>query len=110
MATCILTVGRNVQGVPMSDERWSEFRSDLSDLVNEWADEIYTYEALGHGLWDGVREDSVTWVFSAYAEDCSTHFRFRRQDIARLAAKYGQDAIALVRGESELIAPSGVLL
>ena len=103
MATCILTVGRNIQGVPMSDERWAEFRSDLSGLVYESAKDIFTYEALGHGLWDGVREDSVTWVFSPYGE-------VRRSDIARLAAKYEQDAIALVMGESELIAPSGVLL
>ena len=54
----------------------------------------------GKGTWEGVPEDSA--MISVRSHAPITHLHSLRRELGELADKYGQDAIALTIGTSEL--------
>lgn len=120
MHTYTATIGRNqsqtlvVNGeertcdpVPMSDERWSQFEADVaSDLITV----AYAYQQgigeieihRGEGYWQGVREESSKIEIRLNEPLPADHLDRLRRLLSENARLYGQDAIALTIGESEL--------
>lgn len=101
MQTAVITIGRNVNETPMSNEVWQNFRADISSLIHFWSNETYTENALGTGNFthaDGrkVLEDSYTWVFSVEEKNV----RHLKNKLHILAEGYEQESIALVLGQT----------
>ena len=73
---------------------------DLAKKVPDmrWGFRIETH--YGKGTWDGVEEESAK--ISVLSDQPLTHLSYLRQALANLAEEYGQDAIALTIGTSEL--------
>ena len=98
--------GQRIQ-VPMSDEQWATFVEDVkADMASTYAD-LYldgaerTFEVhYGKGVWEGVEEESAK--ITLLSDQPLTHLSYLRQALANLAEEYGQDAIALTIGTSEL--------
>lgn len=105
MQSVMVTIGRNVGNVPMSDETWDSFQNDVSAALyaNVANDDSWLETSTGWGEWDGVRETNAR--LALLAADTS-HVDTLRATLATLAAKYGQDAVALAIGESELVGAS----
>jgi hypothetical protein len=85
----------------LSRRDWLAFIADVEHVM----DVLGTVEVhVGTGTWNGVREDSahLTVLRSVPASDAST-LPWTRGLLADLAARWGQDAIALTVGTSELI-------
>lgn len=99
-----VSIGRNRGGLPMPARDWRAFQRSLEAVVAQVADPIYT-RALGEGEWrDGeviVREDCYVLVGELLAEDSVDQLRNK---LAKLARRYGQDAIALALADTELVA------
>ena len=108
------TIGRNVpsnHGSPMSDLDWSTFEDDVTEALLSGfpCHRHLTVEVhRGIGTWDGVTEESVKVTVLSPAqlpdvvESCYDVLHIR-SELRERAAFYGQDAIALTIGTSELI-------
>ena len=111
------TIGRNVPasnpnpmfaGKPMPLTTWETFIEDVSadmhTVSNNYQAGVATMEIhRGVGIWDGVEEESakITLLLDeALPEDRLSQMR---RYLSELARQYGQDAIALTIGESELV-------
>lgn len=101
-----VTIGRNVKawGAPMHDGMWETFQDTISELMAAYAQEDDFLEIHhGTGEWEGVPEDS-TKVTLLRNEPLEEHdldaIRYRLRLEATL---FGQEAIALTIGQSELI-------
>jgi hypothetical protein len=89
-----ISIGRNIGHEPMDYSQWGSFIADVEDLIRNHGGQVYTI-AYGNGAWEDVPEESAVIVFAgAYDID---------QDLSSLASWYGQDAIALLSGESSLV-------
>lgn len=104
--TVTVTIGRNVadgrggQG-PMPEDRWQDFRTIVrQSLANNLAPDFSaSYD--GTGEWGGVSEDSTTFIFSGVTS--TTPAADVRSWLSYLARDFGQDAIALTIGDTELV-------
>ena len=117
------TIGRNfsnthsnfdVQGEPMILSAWSGFAEDVTKEFHVTIEKTrktdgYAWDEntefriethYGKGTWDGVEEESAK--ISVLSDQPLTHLSYLRQALANLAEEYGQDAIALTIGTSEL--------
>ena len=117
------TIGRNfsnthsnpdVQGEPMTLRAWEslveyvteEFRVTIEKTRKTdgyaWDEntEFRIETHYGKGTWDGVEEESVK--ISVLSDQPLTHLSYLRGALTDLAEEYGQDAIALTIGTSEL--------
>ena len=100
--------GQRIQ-VPMSDEQWATFVEDVkADMASTYAD-LYldraerTFEVhYGKGVWEGVEEESAKITLLAEFELDERGLSTLRNYLTDLAGEYGQDAIALTIGTSEL--------
>lgn len=109
MATQItITIGRNLPlaGKPMSQRGWERFGMEVEDALSVATTHVETlHSAVYRGVseWQGIKEDSaiITTVTTAYP--AFTMLDWLRDRLEHLRATYGQDAIALAIGESELI-------
>jgi hypothetical protein len=97
--TVTISIGRNVDDAPMSATAWSRFRADVRESLNLCDGTLYVDAAQSVGEWEGVREDSATFV-AAVSLDCVPLIR---ADLHGLCLTYGQDAIALTVGTTELV-------
>lgn len=106
--TVTITIGRNwgagaredAKGTPMSDAMWGHFQTNIDRLLVRAIATVFVARAIGHGGWDGVDEESATWVAGVdEADDVS----FLSRELAQLARLYLQDAIALTVGQTELV-------
>jgi hypothetical protein len=116
--TVTITIGRNVGRVPLEDERWAEFRSGVSALVQDFIAEDRGFVTVdgnvGEGFWveDGERfaEDNACWIIQVPA-DFSDEESFRanlatimeagfwlKDGLAHLAHAFGQESFALGEG------------
>lgn len=117
MYTYTATIGRNYQPRlantassvrPMSLTAWSTFAEDvtaellgasrLSAFLSEPTIEVHH----GKGIWEGVEEESTKITLLREFPLCDHSAASLRGALAALAKEYGQDAIALTIGESEL--------
>jgi hypothetical protein len=83
----------------MPFSRWLDFATHIRNLLTRTNSEVYVDAAESVGEWEGVAEDSLTWVASVDEDNLD----FTRGYLARTAEIYNQDAIALTVGETELI-------
>lgn len=100
MRAVSVTIGRNVDGEPMSASDWCEFTESVQTLFSEIH---YTGESVGawlndSGKWERESNYLVQGVASALVDV--------RERVRILADVYGQEAIALLQGESELVRPA----
>lgn len=111
MYTYTVTIGRNVGDVPMSDLDWATFEDEVNEalVTVPYERQIAFLEThRGTGVWQGVAEESVKVTMALISalpeesEGCRDLLALRNK-LFRLAGLYGQDAIALTIGQSELI-------
>lgn len=103
MFSISFTAGRNVDNVPMSEQRWADFNDLLNSLMATIAeDAILVEEHYGRGSWGGVSEESYKVTCIVEVMPSLEHVK---HVLASLCREYSQDAIALTVGVSELIAP-----
>ena len=117
------TIGRNVPDMhdqrddvtgeriqaPMTLTLWHQFVEDVkADMVFTYAD-LYldgaerTFEVhYGKGVWEGVEEESAKITLLAEFELDERGLSELRRLLSENARQYGQDAIALTIGTSEL--------
>lgn len=100
--TVTISIGRNVNDRPMSAALWAGFTLDVQTLLENVEAEIFVRTAKSEGVWDGVSEDSYTWVASVDAAYLSA----LEVNLSRLADTYLQDAIALTVGTTTLVTPA----
>jgi len=109
--TITATVGRNVNGTPLPQERWDALKTRvLTALTYATTGKGKTETHYGVGAWDGVTEESVkiarygtAWRRSS--DFITEGFGWLRAELVEIARQFGQEAIALVVGEGELITP-----
>lgn len=118
------TIGRNYRnsfdlvpefrGQPMTLSAWSRFAKDVIEEFRVTIEKTretdgYTWDEdtefrieahYGKGTWDGIEEESAK--ISVLSDKPLTHLNYLRQALTHLAEEYGQDAITLTIGESEL--------
>jgi hypothetical protein len=104
-ATVTVTIGRNIGGsdaVPMADHLWQEFRALTGSTLANLLAPDFSASYDGVGEWDGVKEDSTLFVASGVTSTATSETL--RLVLETLARKFGQDAIALTIGQTELVA------
>lgn len=99
MEAVTVTIGRNVGSDPMGPADWQRYvthtRAALLDVVSDlWIDTPYT------GEWEGRTEDA--WAFYGPVEH-TDQLDALRGELGGLAALYGQDAVGLAVGSTELV-------
>lgn len=101
------TIGRNVPGQgELDDTTWGQFQTDLYDVFVNTLDmrqvifvQMFTSEG---GTWNGDAEDSAFLLVVTDENPIDPLDRIKAQ-LAALAARYEQDAIALSTGVSTLV-------
>lgn len=102
-STAVISIGRNVGHLPMSSAKWHDFKRSIRESTGVLSlDAIPVFEGSGHGVYDGMQEESYT-VILANVRDKDVHALRRRLSI--LAGMFGQESIALTIGRTEFIAP-----
>ena len=104
MSTIVISAGRNIGKLPMSNGQWQGMREQLGDALRAVNAEVFTRDAIGNGEWlDGlgrtISEESVTYVASIDDKQLPVMENLLR-GIARANL---QDAIALMVGNSILV-------
>ena len=110
MGTLIVSIGRNVGDEPMGDYLWESFRTEVWGAVDfpVWAaDGQIVFTGQGEGQWRG--EDGATTYEAAYTivalvpdADNDIVREAIVRSMAKIAGKYGQDAIAVTLGATTL--------
>ena len=96
-STLTVTIGRNVGTTPLEESMWDKFTARVLDVIAT-VDPDLTFTYNGVGEWDGTREDSraIMAVNTKSVADIGA-------ELHRVAKEFGQDAINLVTGVSELV-------
>lgn len=99
MSTTV-SIGRNLPlGGKLPEDDWQRFVADLVRITRAFCGEIY-FAGFGNGTYIGTEEESFTLI----AEDVSYCIRERYEDsLCRLAARHGQEAIALTVGRTQFL-------
>lgn len=99
MSTVTVSIGRGSGTGPLSDDDWSIFRALTESTLRDYCDTLYVTDAVCVGSWDGVEEESRTWVARWDYEEAPSALV---GTLALLARHYGQDAIAVTTGTTIL--------
>lgn len=100
--TVVVSIGRGAHAAqePLSDVQWSEFRRNVGVLLSDTVGgTVHVHDALSAGEWDGVPEDSATFVAAVPQHSLAVV----RAGLRFLAVSYGQEAIALTIGHTEFV-------
>jgi hypothetical protein len=98
--TVTISIGRGVPGGgDMFADEWDDFRNDVRGVLETFGATVYVDAAQSVGEWEGVAEESATWV-AAVPSDC---VEWLRGSLGVLRERYQQDAIALTIGETTLV-------
>ena len=110
------TIGRNVPDMhdqrddvtgeriqaPMTLTRWEQFIEDVkADMLSAVPSDICELHC-GTGVWDGVEEESAKITLLRHSKATDDMLDELRRLLSENARQYGQDAIALTIGTSEL--------
>lgn len=89
--TILLTIGRNVDGRPMSAVAWLDFKESLAIAADAYrsapAAILGRYD--GAGIWEGTEEDSAAILLTVDAADLPA----LDQELIALAESFGQECI-----------------
>ena len=113
MSTITLSIGRDCNGRPLDAGQWEAFQAGLLNAVSDTGLTV-VFAGEGPGFWqpediDGTRqpivvEDSFTVIALGELSP------LLRTLLADLADRFGQEAIALTTGETELVAAAPLLV
>ena len=97
-----VSIGRNVKGKPMSDALWQSFTTDILRNIRSNTQAIY-FVGFGDGTYGAETEESFTVISetpttSAY---CAISV-----SLSLFAEAYGQEAIAMTVGQTDLVLAS----
>jgi hypothetical protein len=97
-AAVVVAVGREVQQVPVGLDRWREVRQQTGAVLSDhgWT---FTEDAVGHGVWNGRAEESVT-VAGEVRPSNLVSVLFAAGDLAQ---DHQQDAVAVTVGVTVLV-------
>lgn len=99
-------IGRNVGDTPMSESAWQSFQHDVATTLFQAGarlDDAHGIISGTGGEWQGEPEESAH-VWQLLTDTPSAHkLADVRHALGVLARDYGQDAIALIVGESALV-------
>lgn len=101
-AAVVVAVGREVRQVPVGLDRWQEVRGAAGEVIGR-SGLVFTRDALGHGDWDGRREESVTVAGEVDAREVGRVLG----RAAQLAGEHEQDAVAVTVGVTVLVGADG---
>jgi len=107
--TVTVTVGRNIGTVPLSADNWESLQRRIRvALAYATTGTGETETHFGVGTWEGVTEKSAK--ITRYGTEWSkyTGLVWLRSELGEIARIYRQDAISLVTGEGEIIAPLAI--
>lgn len=91
-ATVTVSIGRNVGAEPMPDRDWQAFRLFIGGVLKDYADAVHVQDAASVSEWNGIPEESRTWV--AACSDVA-NVAFIGTACAHAASVWNQDAVAL---------------
>lgn len=103
METVTVTYGRNVGDLPMDLERWNDFNWAMRNTVESYTAELWA-DGQSRNAWKGVPEESRVLYGPVRTGANLTQLRAR---LANLATQFGQEAIGLSVGQSELVESYG---
>jgi hypothetical protein len=106
MKTVTVTIGRNINDQPMSQYAWDQFNYDVLKAVQSYTSELWA-NAVSRSQWTGVPEDSRVFYGPLRANLRPLELSRLRARLATLATQYGQEAIGMSVGESELVESYG---
>lgn len=98
MATATISIGRGGGERRLSDSAWQEFTTHIIAMLNHIRATVFVNAAESIGEWDGVEEESRTWV-----ADIGDRADFVTGWLELSAAAWEQDAIAFTVGETTLV-------
>lgn len=101
MPTVTISIGRGGGERELPMGHWIAFSNKVREFLLGTGSEIYVDAAQSIGEWEGVKEDSLTWV----ADFDGELLDWARGYFSELASLFEQDAIAFTIGETELIGP-----
>lgn len=101
--TVTVSIGRNIGTEPMSASDWANFQLATRGWLVVTRSTIYVDGAPSVGQWEGIAEESCTWV--AELSDADVFLPILRTGLGMTAANYGQEAIALTVGKTEFATP-----
>lgn len=90
--TIVISAGRNILSEPMNSIEWDLFHSNIEFLLEENHAILFTKRALGAGDFQGMKEESVTYVGEIHENYLSDIER----GLAKLAGLFKQESIALM--------------
>ena len=109
MYSYTITIGRNVNNEPMSNEAWEGFKRSTTYALEDSIGRRAQFESFyGVGSWEGTEEESYKITALGQHTASQADLGLLRDRLAQLALDFGQDAIALTIGQSELVTPSRV--
>ena len=94
--TIVISAGRNVLTEPMGEESWEYLKLTIETMLANQHAIIVTNRALGVGQYQGMSEESVTYV----ALVPNSSLDAIEQALAAIARLYKQESIALMVVES----------
>ena len=97
--TITISIGRNIGSEPMIGWEWDAFRDGIRSALADLGATVYVDAAASVGEWDGIAEQSATWV----AEIDADHVQYVPTYLTALCAQFNQDAIALTAGTTTLV-------
>lgn len=102
MATIVVSIGRNEPGHgEMGWHDWCDFQNRVRSAILPIGTIVFDGTSLDE-LWEGEPEESCTIVAVGVGELMLERLR---RDLAMYAHTWGQEAIALTVGQTELIRP-----
>jgi len=93
-----VSIGRNMDGIPMADELWKMFVRGVEKAVEDASGSIHATTYSRNGRWNGENEENAVITFEGLLKTAQL-----KSDLSWLARIYWQDKIALLLGQSELI-------
>jgi len=106
MKTVTVTIGRNIGDSPMSPDTWNQFSYETLQAVETYTSALWV-NAPSRSVWQGVPEDARAFYGPLRDGSGPSELRRLRARLANLATQYGQAAIGLSVGESELVESYG---
>lgn len=109
-STVTVSIGRNVGTVPLSEARWNDFTAAIHNLIDVYCRTVYVDCAESTGSWDGILEDSRTWVAEVADWITPEVLPTVVERFGTVARAFGQDAVAVTVGTTILagLAPASV--
>ena len=90
--TIVISAGRNVGNEPMSAQEWELLHINIEETLDASHVIYYTKRAIGAGDYEGMKEESVTYVVEIH----ETHLSDIMRGLSKLAGLFKQESIALM--------------